>query len=296
MQIALKNTMKLSVVALFALAACGGAAGMDENEDDATAAKSQMFVFAPDNRTCNMGACSGRYVTALKSNTKTLVDSIDYSKSGVSASMAKDLNAAALGEVVLYGTIDSKKVLNVTAAYRGMPGQTAQGNDAFYTVTDGSAKASCTAASCDTEYALNRITGEGKYFSSPDVTGAMVGLADAGWMTEQVRNHGALTAGKMKATKNDKGATQTILTANQVFAKLPVTQVCPEFKMAACPSGQTRAYARDANRCLVPAACVVQSVCPMNMRACSDGYTLASWPGANGGCPQYACDPTWSVQ
>ena len=125
---------------------------------------------------------------------------------------------------------------------------------------------------------------------------ALLTMVDGKWLTNRIEEHDALVAGKFVAGQKFSTGTEQILSASQVFVKIPEAPgPCPVFKLAACPNGQTRTYVRNADRCILPAACVSGGACALFVPQCAPGYTLQSWTGGKFACQAYACDPAWSV-
>ena len=119
-------------------------------------------------------------------------------------------------------------------------------------------------------------------------------LVDNSWLTHRVEDGGAIVAGSIGNGDVFPGGPESVLTADQVFLKLPETQgPCPLFKYGVCPSGQVRDYTRSEDRCILPSACVDAGFCAAFVPACEEGYSLSSWAGGEFGCSQFVCDPAW---
>jgi hypothetical protein len=122
-------------------------------------------------------------------------------------------------------------------------------------------------------------------------------LVDQNWLTFRVTDKDALVAGKFVDGAVINGQQEKVLSASQVFLKIPdMTQSCGRPAIAMCPAGSRNVWTRDQNRCSVPAGCATSGACAAFVPACADGYSLISWTGGPFACPQYACDPSFLLQ
>ena len=128
------------------------------------------------------------------------------------------------------------------------------------------------------------------------ITDGAATLVDGTWVARQALAHDAIVAGTFQDGEQFPGGPELVLAAQQVFLRLPVNDdPCPMIKIAACPDGQILTYTRTADRCVIPAECVVPGMCIALVPVCADGYTLQSWPAGKFACSGYACDPTFSL-
>ena len=130
-----------------------------------------------------------------------------------------------------------------------------------------------------------------------EVTDAALSFVDQQWLTNRIAEHGAFATGKFIQGALVSGTHEKVLSASQVFVKLPeMPGPCPLVKMPACPAGKVRNYERNEDRCVLPSfTCVTPGVCALFLPACAEGYELQSWSGGQFACPVHACDPTFSL-
>lgn len=296
------KTVQLSVVAALLAAGCGGAAGeFDADADDVSATATRFYTLQKDERRCAAPACGGYWVRTVKSSADPVyVASLDLSRAGL-AGDEDGVRAAPAEELVIKGKVDAKAnkglgALKASVVYRGLPGVVAAANDAFYVVRDDSSTKKCVREPCDNKLATNLLSGATRYFVSTRVERAQKPLVDSAWLVERVRAGEALVAARLRDGQTASGAAEVFLDASQVFVQQPEAPACPQYKLAACPSGAEHTFARDANRCLTPTGCAVRQACTQAPVQCAPGYTALSWAAQPGGCDQRACDPAWAVR
>ncbi|MBK7860077.1 MAG: hypothetical protein IPJ65_15970 [Archangiaceae bacterium] len=295
-----------TLIGLFvvALAGCGvsessvGSNEADPFDDGAElSATSRTYVqLRRDMRKCIAPLCGGYWVHDVnRANlNEVYVSALDFSGSGLSEDDQGHVYEA-LGEVVLRGKLGPKEArfgtrpFIVTEAYRGLPGLAVGSADAFFKVKAESI--TCIRAPCPSMSAIQVNHSAKTLFHAYDAANLGGTRLDLSWLTTRAVEDGAITAG----TLVKKGDALTLEPSN-VFVRLPErVGPCPQFKLAACPSGQVRTYTRTVDRCVLPAACITPGFCALFIPVCDEGYTLASWPAGNFGCNAYACDPTWSL-
>jgi hypothetical protein len=297
-----------AVLVLLGLVGCGAGsvdAGADvDGEGDALLSTTTpgFVTFKVDTRTCAAPACGGFYLSQPNRSVADIyVATLDWSKSGLSASEIAKATGAAAGEVVLRGTLtrqDSKthtKNFVVLDAYRGMPGRTPNSGDALFTVA-GNGKV-CVAAPCNSFTATKlNSSAQPKDFSNLSVASAAAAFVDQTWLNDRVVGGGALVFASLVSGEKLAAGTEKVLDATQVYVHLPEGPgACPHHVIA-CGSGQVQVFERDTNRCVISTGCMAPGMCSMMMPSCPAGYTLSSWRSDSNGCNAFACDPTWIVQ
>jgi hypothetical protein len=244
--------------------ACSAAPGGEpSSRTSAPASGTAFFSVAP-------GSQGGFDLTSLNMLFETHVASIDYSGAGLDASTITSLQALPSTELVLAGVVTGS-TLAVSTAYEGMPGMTFDASATFYQ------------ASGTTAFALN--DSESGIFTTIDVTAAAAPLVQQSWLANQVAS-GALVAGQVTQGK--------VLAASQVFLALPYApSPCTISSHVCAAATPLDTYTRDTNLCIDFAGCEAQGICPDFIPECWAGYTRTSWPGTQGACMQYACDPSF---
>lgn len=301
------------VAAVFGSIALGGCAvqsGANGQNDEAQAeaegaistGRTSYVSIRHDTRKCISPLCGGFWIRDLDSSAaETYVSGLDFSLSGLDAESQATVHEAPTGELVLRGKLGhveshyKTRPLMVLAAYRGMPGVSADMAGTFFTVAERSPKIECFAAPCNNVVAKELNTGTKHDITRLSVDEVGSPLLDETWLASRVFAHGAIVGGKLVNGALYPAGYETVLSAAQVFVRIPEKQAaCPMYKLAACPTGEVRTFTRDENRCQVPSDCVKPGICPLYLPACGDGYQLASWPGGTHGCSQFACDPKFT--
>jgi predicted small secreted protein len=264
------NRTVLALVAALAAvtAACSAAPGAGEtstSESQDISSRTPTFV--------TIAAASRGYTVTPANGTGAAVHvaSLDFSKSGFDAATIALVTGAPTGELVLEGTVSSS-TFYVTAAYRGMPGITFPASATFYE------------ASGTTAHALNETTT--RTFASTDVTAAAGPFVQQSWLANETDNKGAIVAGHV--TQGTR-----VLTVDQVFIALPYIGGPCIISGHVCNGGTVLAHTRDQNLCIEYAGCVTPTACPQYIPVCAAGYQLVSWSSEPGGCPAFACDPSF---
>ena len=286
------------------LAGCGVTeAELTDVGDDVSAAQGELgsatrsyVVLRHDQRRCIWPTCSGYWVHDVNRTTlnEQYVSRLDFSQSNLMPEDQADVTGAGDFEVVLFGKLGPVETsfhtrpFLVTSAWRGMPTvKFTEPVDAFYRVSSASIR--CITAPCPSLRASKLHSTSTILHHDLDVSRASLVSVDQNWLTARTVDKDALVAGRFVTVGQ-----QRVLDASQVFVHLPdQTQSCPRPALARCPAGQVNVWARDENRCLLPAGCGGGGACRMAVPACSDGYSLASWTGGPFGCTQYACDPAF---
>lgn len=271
-------------------------------EEDLSASSRSYVTIRRDYRKCMAPMCGGYWVRDVnrKTSKETYVSALDFSASGLDEAAQGLITSAADGEIVLrakLGKVEKKfntRKLVVDEAFRGLPGKASLAGEGaekagqVYAVKNLDIK--CITAPCNT-FEIKRLN----YTPTTRVAGLdldLGNLVDQAWLLEEVSRDGGLVLGSVRPGEKRPGGVESILDAGQVFIKVPETNSCPQFKLAACPEGQVRGYHRDEKRCIIPDACVESRMCALMVPSCEEGFSLVSWTGGYG-CSAYACDPTW---
>ncbi len=290
-----------SVSFLLGGCAVGGDESTPTQDESALSATARAYVtLRHDNRKCASPKCGGWFAKDVnKANpTERYVSALDFSTSDLDQTAIDQVNSAPDGELVLrakLGKLDTKtntRKLLVYEAYRGMPGKTAAAGDTYFTVSPDDPQKQCITAPCNNLTAHKLNATKTSSITRTDV--AFGQFVDDAWLTHRIEDGSAIVVGNIHAGDVFPGGPEAVLSASQVFLKLPEVQgPCPLFKYGVCPSGQVRTYTRSEDRCILPSSCVSSGFCPQFLPACEEGYTLQSWTGGQFGCPQYVCDPAW---
>ena len=301
----MKNELvKLAAVAMVAVGVvgCGGAASEGETEDGLGASKKSHVTLRRDQRRCASPGCGGYFVRdANKTTPEQYVYTIDFSATGFDGPTSDKVLGAAANEIVLYGKlspVDPKtnvRSFKVSSAYRGMPGRSAAAGDAFFNAT--ATHIQCVAAPCQDQSALKLNDTAKTSFSHYDVAAASTGFVDQVWLAARVREHGALVAASIVDGQKMAAGSERVLAASQVFVKLPESAgPCTKAPIHLnCAKDEVIVYQRDADRCVMPSACVKPGVCAAMVPSCDAGYSLVQWRSGPNACNASACDPTFSL-
>ncbi len=272
------------------------------DDQELSTARYSYVTFKRDLRKCISPLCGGFWVTPVNKPTAapTYVSGLDFSVSKLDDAVVAKLYDGAAGEVVLKGRLGpteprfNTRPLMVQAAWRGLPGATIAAGSWTYIVDSHDIR--CFTWPCPTLDA-RRIGSYSHTMFSNVVIGVEVSRLNNAWLADRVKNHGALVAGTFVDGAKGPAGTEKNLKAEQVFLKIDdMTGPCPVFKLAACPSGQVRAYSQDENLCQMPGACVKHGICPLYaLMRCADGYSMQSWTTAPSGCFASACSPSFVV-
>lgn len=308
----MKNNAFLLLLAV-AFAGCGvDKAGSQPSGDelestgDDTAelsATSRTYVtLRRDFRKCVAPACGGYFVQDVNraNPNERYVNSLDFSKSTLSADDITVVLEAPTGELVLRGKLGpiehrfNTRPFLVYEAYRGMPGIEVQDNT-FYTVQDSGIR--CVTVPCASLKAKKLNTTSTRVFDGVKVDRASAPLVDQTWLSNQVMTTQAIVAAKFVDGETWPAGTEELLDASQVYLRVPQEQSCPQARMPQCEAGTERSYSRDENRCMLPGPCVAAGPCiPKVFPSCATGYTRMKWLTAPNACVDIACDPTWLLQ
>ncbi|MFO0614629.1 MAG: DUF6748 domain-containing protein [Polyangiaceae bacterium] len=291
----------------FSTFACAPASGPTDSEDGATAEEDALSATARayvtlqrDLKKCAAPKCGGWFAKDInKANpTPRYVSGLDFANANLDEDSIDQVLGAADGEVVLrakLGPLDSAsgtRTLLVYEAYRGLPGTTAATGDLYYATKPRDPQIQCFTAPCNNLTTKKLNTTQTQDITRTDV--AFKDRIDNAWLTERAEQEGAIILGNVHSGAQFPGGKEKVLSARNVFLKLPEIQgPCPQFKLAACPSGQTRTYTRDTDRCILPGECVPSGACPQFVPSCNAGFELRSWASAPFGCNAYVCDPAW---
>ena len=274
--------------------------GTTEDSAELSASSRTYVTLRRDSRKCLAPMCGGYFVGDVNrvNPSEKYVNSLDFSKSGLSADDIAVVLEAPESELVLRGKLGptearfNTRSFLVYEAYRGMPGIEAK-DSTFYTVGDSEVR--CVRPPCYslTAKKLNSAT-------TRDATGVSVDraskpLVDQNWLSIAVMRTEAIVAAKFVEVPANLGGKEVLVDASQVFLRVPQEQSCPVVKLAACPDDTERTWYRDDRRCLLPASCLEKSPdCPRaSSVACSPGYTRIKWATEPDACTQTVCDPSW---
>lgn len=271
------------------------------SEEDALSATARAYVtLQRDLKKCAAPKCGGWYAKDVnkKNPTPRYVSGLDFANANLDDDSIDQVLSASDGEVVVrakLGPVDAAsgtRTLLVYEAYRGLPGMTAASGDLFYATKLRDPQIQCITAPCNNLTTKKLNTTQTQDITRTDI--AFPHLVDNAWLTSRATEADAIVLGSVHSGAQLPGGKEKVLSARNVFLKLPEIQgPCPQFKLAACPAGQTRAYTRDTDRCVLPGPCVATGACDKSTPACDAGYDLRSWTSAPSGCNAYACDPTW---
>jgi len=291
----------LASLPLFGLACVADSDSSEQGqEDDAISASARAYVtLRRDVRKCASPKCGGWFVKDVnkKNPTERYVSSLDFGNANLDDASIAEVQDAPDGEVVVrakLGPLDASgtRSLLVWEAYRGMPGFVPASGDAFYAVSARDPQIQCFTAPCDNLSAKKLNSTSTTNFTRTEIE--LDHRIQTSWLEKRVNEDDAIVVGSIKKGDHFAGGYEHVLEANQVLLKLPEMEgPCPQFKLAACPDGQTRTYTRSPDRCILPDACVDTHACPLLVPNCGDGYTLVSYPTSPSGCPSFTCDPTW---
>lgn len=264
---------------------------------------SRTYVtFTRDFRKCMAPMCGGWWVTDVNraNPTPRYVSGLDFAGANLDeATVAKALEGGDR-EVVLRGKLGAEesrfhtRPFLVTDAWRGMPGVVATAGQNFYKVE--AVEITCFKAPCPSMKATKLNTGGGTLIDALSVADASLPRVDQEWLKNRLQLHGAIASAKVVNGAYISGSYEKVLSASQVFVKLPESiGPCPLRPIAQCPEGKIHSFSRTADRCEVPGGCVTPGYCALYVPSCPEGYTLQSWSGGQFACQVYACDPAWSL-
>lgn len=271
------------------------------SEEDALSATARAYVtLQRDLKKCAAPKCGGWYAKDVnKANpTPRYVASLDFKNANLDEDSIDQVLSAPDGEVVLrakLGPVDAvsgTRALLVYEAYRGLPGMTPASGDFYYATKLKDPQIQCFTAPCNNLETKKLNTTQTQDLTRTDI--AFQDRIDNAWLTARATEADAIIVGNVHSGAQFPGGKEKVLSARNVFLKLPEIQgPCPQFKLAACPAGQTRTYVRDTDRCVLPGECVPSGACALFVPSCKDGFELRSWTAAPFGCNAFVCDPSW---
>jgi hypothetical protein len=277
-----------------------------ETADGELSASSRSYVtLRADMRKCMAPMCGGYWVHDVNRKTdEKYVSGLDFAKSGLNEDQIAKILDANPEELVLRGKLGPKdqgfdtRPLLVYEAYRGMPGVAPLAGETFYRAEDRSPQISCFAAPCPNETATKLNATAKTNFDGYSVKRALMPFVDEAWLTARVHKHNAIVSASILNGQKYPGGFEQILDASQVFVRIDdASGPCPAIKLPACGAGQTWAYTRDADLCVMPDMCVADGNCPsLAWPHCADGYSVSAWRVNSVGCTQFACDPSFVDQ
>lgn len=283
--------------------------GADSEEDNLGTSQRSYVTIERDFRKCAYPMCSGWYVTDVnrKNPKRQYVASLVFSGDDADA-IRGQVESAPAGEVVLHGKLvdladwEDPAMLSfeVSAAWRGMPGQTVDKHSRYYAVAARDPQITCFTAPCSNVVVHELHKTKETFIDRVDTTFIEADMLNHDWIGNRLVSRGGLAAGVLVETdENDfPGGPENVLLAEAAFIRLPEHRDarCPQSKPD-CPEGQPASYSYDADRCVVLDGCVEEPMfCALYIPSCSsEAYTQVSWPGGNG-CTAYACEPTWVAE
>ena len=302
----MKNAL---LVAALMLVGCGVAqtevteTDVLDSEGSELSTTSRTYVtFTRDFRKCVSPMCGGWWVTDVNrvNPTAKYVNALDFSKSKLDeATIAKAMEGE-VGEVVLRGKLGAAesrfdtRPFVVTDAWRGMPGVTAVTGQPYFKVEH--VDIQCIKAPCPTMKATKVNAGGAVLIDGVKVEDAALTLVDQVWLTSRVTGRDAIVTAKFVNGAFISGSYEKVLSASQVFVKLPESPgPCPLARPALCAAGKVRNTIRTENRCELPGVCVIPGACALFVPNCAEGYSLQAWSGGQFACTVYACDRAFSL-
>jgi hypothetical protein len=296
----------------FVLCACGLPQLDDENfeADESTTSEVALSVhhdafvtLRADRRKCVWPMCGGYFVTEANATCQRerYVNGLDFSHSGLDEASVDAALAAPAAELVVAGHLGpveprfSTRSFVVTEAFRGLPGVSPARGAAFVTVETQTIY--CVVAPCPQFVAtlLNRREAQPQRFDGTIVAKASATAVDQPWLVGLIEEGRAIAAGNFGVGEQYPTGDEKVLLVSQEYLRLPVVnEPCPVTTPPVCAVGEVNAFVRTIHRCIEPQGCVKQSACEEPAPSCEDGYSLASWMGPKG-CPEYACDPSFTV-
>ncbi len=304
----MKNAL---LVAALMLTGCGvsqteetGPDSVDTDGSGLSATSRSYVTFRRDFRKCSAPMCGGFYVTDVNraNPAPKYVTALDFKGSGLGEKVIDEVMAAEQHNVVLRGKLGAPispgstlRPFIVSDVFRGMPGVAAVAGQPFFKVE--SINVNCIKAPCPTMKATKLNVGGTTMVDVLGVADASLTLVDQQWLGNRVAEHEAIVAAKVINGQLVSGSFEKVLSASQVFVKLPeAAGPCPMVKMPPCPAGKVRTYERNEDRCVLPSfTCVTGGACAQFVPVCAEGYELQSWTGGNFACTVYACDPLFSL-
>ncbi len=182
----------------------------------------------------------------------------------------------------MWGTFTSPELhigadsFHAMEAWRGLPGVVAPPLDPYVTVAtvDG------------TLFAHVLDTPWRRVIDSVSIASIAAPFVDNAWVSSHVVTGGApWRAGSMAEPPS---------TSPRSTSACRTKSTCPEFGYYC--GNETPTFTLAGDRCLMPTGCAARCLCPEYSPACHPGYDLLSWPTQPGGCPAFACMPTWLQQ
>jgi hypothetical protein len=292
----------LSVGLVGVIAGCAVETGESVSEGESELSTSTASFVTLSQPICKKAPCPAYVVQDVNKSAAQAVGNLDFSRTSFTKSDIAAITSAPASEIVLKGKlggVQAKTHLRsfiVTEAYRGLPGVTYASDAQFLQGSDFSPPIQCFAAPCEEGTTKKLNTTLTMSYDAIDVSAAAKPFVSTDLLHAQVASANAIVAGSIVAGEKLGTRAKQVLTAQQIFFKLPPSVgECPVFKLAACADGQIRTYTRDANLCVLPSECVTPGMCAMFLPACEEGYTLSSWKAAPHACSAYACDPSFLV-
>jgi len=287
---------------LAAVSGCVVAPDTTDDTQDLSASSRTYITLRADLRKCQSPMCGGYFIRdANRTTAESYVYGLDFTGSGLSDADIATVKATPPEELVIRGKLGAfhgpTRSLLVSEAYVGMPGMTPAAGATFYNAKDHSPPIECFAAPCNNGVALKLNTTAKTSFTSYATAGAAAPFVDQAWLTDRVENHAAIVAATIHAGQHFAAGDEMVLDASQVYVKLPVALgPCGKPAVPTCTGGKVPTFKRGVDRCVAFDACVKPGVCPHNLPACEDGYSLQSWAKAPSACSAFACDADFLTQ
>ena len=255
----------------------------------------KYYAIRPDPRLCPSPMCGGYFLRELNASSvaEQYVSELDFHPSGLEQKQIDLVLGTEPVRVILRGALgpgdQGTQLLLVTGAFIGMP-NVQPAVDTVFSVR----VLPIDCATCPTLRATRVNTTKEESAHTLTVKRAARPYVQLDWLEGRVLGAGALVSasiGSPGSVTASAGAAITI-DASQVWLQLPDQRSCPAVKPAPCENDAVvRTFMRDADRCVLPDACVKPGACPLFFPACEAGYRLVSWPAAPNGCDAFACDP-----
>lgn len=293
----------LTLAALLGVASSTGACVVDAqtaDEGDLSASSRSYVTVRADARKCASPMCGGYFIHDVnRSTAERYVSALDLAAAALTPELEDSVLAAPAEELVLRGKLGpvepahGTRAFLVSEVYRGMPGMAPADTAVFFSTKTHTPAIQCITAPCNNESATKLNSTATTSFTSYDVTAALPNGGDTAWLTDRMQTHGAITAGTIAKGSKKPGGYEQVLTATQVYVRLPEGNACPDVAQPSCAGGKVPTFTRSVDRCLVFDACVKPGICPQFLPACPEDYTQTTWAHSSSSCRAFACDPSF---
>lgn len=258
----------------------------DATESDLSAFSNTVIALRKDTRTCAAPACGGYFVRDVnRTASETYVSRLEFTEAA--NAFAEHVESAPDGEVLVRGRLSALDLssmtrrLIVSEAWRGLPGVTFDDGAVFYRVSQVGFTHAAVRLNVGTSRRITEVVSD--LAARPEL--------DAAWLLRQPYDGDAIVAGSVVLAR----AWIPVLGAEQIFLKLGAESSCAAPSASSCAAGKKRAFTRDLDRCLAPAACVAPAPaaeCGPAPSACPAGFTATTWLETSG-CKRRVCEPSF---